>query len=125
MRGFVPAGKDDMGGTAANRLTNQTDGVDGLTLGATGGAEGHVLTEGQLAEHFHFSVGDGGNPLSPVNTTTPIKAQGSIQGAGDSEYELARGDAPATKGLTSGSGSDEAHNNVQPTIVLNYMVRYQ
>ena len=40
-RGRVSAGKDDMGGTSANRLTNQTNGVDGDTLGATGGGGAH------------------------------------------------------------------------------------
>ena len=39
LRGRVIAGQDDMGGSSANRLTNQTGGLDGDTLGATGGAE--------------------------------------------------------------------------------------
>src|SRR5690606_13639822 len=39
LRGRVVAGKDDMGGTSANRLTDQSGGLDGDTLGDTGGAE--------------------------------------------------------------------------------------
>ena len=38
LRGRVPAGKDDMGGSAASRLTTAGGGVDGSTLGAVGGA---------------------------------------------------------------------------------------
>jgi len=37
LRGRVPAGKDNMGGTAANRLTAGGSGVTGTTLGAAGG----------------------------------------------------------------------------------------
>ncbi|MGH6791578.1 MAG: phage tail protein [Methyloceanibacter sp.] len=51
-RGRVTAGKDDMGGTSANRLTNQSGGLNGDTLGATGGAETHTLTEAQFG-HTH------------------------------------------------------------------------
>ena len=39
LRGRVIAGQDDMGGSSANRLTNQSGGLNGDTLGATGGAE--------------------------------------------------------------------------------------
>jgi microcystin-dependent protein len=44
LRGRVIAGQDDMGGSSANRLTNQTGGLNGDNLGATGGAETHLLT---------------------------------------------------------------------------------
>ena len=50
MRGRVVAGKDDMGGSAASRLTNPATtvgGVDGDTLGATGGEEAHTLLEAE------------------------------------------------------------------------------
>ncbi len=39
LRGRVVAGKDDMGGTPANRLTNAVSGFVGTTVGASGGAE--------------------------------------------------------------------------------------
>src|SRR5688572_13618888 len=37
LRGRVVAGKDDMGGSSANRLTDANDGLNGDTLGDTGG----------------------------------------------------------------------------------------
>ena len=52
MRGRVTAGKDDMGGTAASRLT-ATVLTAANTLGATGGTETHTLTTAQLASHNH------------------------------------------------------------------------
>jgi microcystin-dependent protein len=57
-RGRVLAGKDDMGGTSANRLTNQSGGLNGDTLGASGGAETHTLTTAQTPAHTHtFDAG--------------------------------------------------------------------
>src|ERR1044072_5146663 len=41
LRGRVAAGKDDMGGSAASRLTGTTMFPDGVTLGAVGGAQTH------------------------------------------------------------------------------------
>ncbi|HEX5676413.1 MAG TPA: phage tail protein, partial [Alcanivorax sp.] len=53
LRGRVPAGRDNMGGTAANRLTTAGSGVDGVALGAAGGSETHVLTGLQMPSHSH------------------------------------------------------------------------
>lgn len=60
-RGRVVIGKDDMGGTAANRITSAGCGIDGTTLGATGGlqtlqAHTHGLTAASAASsgaHTH------------------------------------------------------------------------
>lgn len=109
-RGRVIAGQDDMGGTSANRLTNPgttVGGVDGDTLGATGGEEVHVLTEEELAEHIHdspspvdFNPRDGGGTGLFWNTLSAIK---------DLE--------------TGPVGEDVAHNNVQPTIIGNHIMK--
>jgi microcystin-dependent protein len=53
MRGRVNAGKDDMGGAAAGRLTLAISGVAGATLGGAGGSEGITLTTGQIPAHNH------------------------------------------------------------------------
>ena len=52
------AGKDDMGGTAAGRLTAAGSGVAGTALGAAGGAETHRLTGGQMPRHSHHITDD-------------------------------------------------------------------
>src|SRR5690606_38235367 len=52
-RGRVPVGRDNMGGSAANRVTATTITPNGNTLGAIGGTQTHVLTIAQLAAHAH------------------------------------------------------------------------
>lgn len=105
LRGRVVAGKDDMGGTSANRLTDQSGGLNGDTLGDTGGSETHTLTEAEMPTHDHDSPS--GNFLLSGAVGTP--------GAGGS------GGGSASATATAGSGG--AHNNVQPTIILNYIIK--
>ena len=104
LRGRVVAGQDDMGGTSANRLTGQSGGVDGDTLGAAGGAEQHQLTLAQLASHAH------------AYTSTGPGAAGYAAGP----YT---GSVPAGAADTTLNGGDGAHNNVQPTFILNYIIK--
>lgn len=131
IRGRVVAGLDNMGGTSANRLTNQSGGVNGDTLGATGGAETHALTSGENAQHSH-TITDPGHfhnitfdrnfdapnsaGFAPLAAVNPGKVGGN-QNGGRTES--------ATTGIssTNNSGSGTAHNNVQPTIILPYILR--
>jgi microcystin-dependent protein len=127
LRGRVVAGQDDMGGSSANRLTAQTGGVEGDTLGAVGGAETHVLTEAQLAAHDHaqtaqqptFTYSDTGSiDLSGGGGTTIVN---SIAASGGETTITPTADA--SPGDTATAGSDAAHNNVQPTIILNKIIK--
>ena len=105
LRGRVVAGQDDMGGSSANRLTDQTGGLNGDTLGDTGGSETHTLSTAQMPSHTHT-----------------VAAQQQV--GGDSTNRGGSGELGAAATITSSStGGDSAHNNVQPTIILNYIIR--
>jgi len=110
LRGRTVAGQDDMGGTSADRLTDQTGGLNGDTLGATGGSETHTLTEAELAAHSH-SLGTNGRVQ--VGNDNGVAYSGKwVSGSGSTiTYS------------TEDTGSDTAHNNVQPTIILNYIIK--
>ena len=105
LRGRVIAGQDDMGGASANRLTNQTGGLNGDTLGGTGGAETHTLTTAQMPSHTHS-----------------VTAQTQV--IGDDVNRGGSGQLGSAETFNTGSaGSGSAHNNVQPTIILNYIIK--
>jgi microcystin-dependent protein len=117
-----------MGGTSADRLTNQSGGVDGDTLGATGGAETHTLTEAQLAAHSHYMLstteGSGAEYRDgPLYYDRPMSMRQDY--AGNGAYSLGYGNDGDTIQVapTETVGSGSAHNNVQPTIILNYIIK--
>jgi len=131
LRGRVIAGKDDMGGASANRLTDQSGGLNGDTLGDSGGSETHTLTEAQLPAHTHtvnsvtvqagtFSGTEGGGSFggpfyasaSGVESVT-VNATTGTTGTGAASH---------TASLAN-TGSGAAHNNVQPTFILNYIIK--
>src|SRR5262245_21305244 len=53
LRGFLLAGKDDMGGVVASRITAGASGIDGTVLGAAGGAQTVMLITAQMPAHGH------------------------------------------------------------------------
>ena len=104
LRGRTVAGKDDMGATSANRLTNQTGGLDGDVLGATGGAETHALALTEMPDSFYYN-----SNLSQVTLDNYAAAN-----------DTARVSDVITHTTQGGGGS---HNNIQPTIILNYIIK--
>lgn len=142
-RGRVGAGKDNMGGTPANRLTNTpTGGVNGDTLGNAGGAQGHQLTSGQGPTHNHVITVNSANTNAtlysqsggtPVSAATPTDRLGAASGdlglrglvANNSLIVatfVAVGNHTHTAS-SANSGSGDSHNNVQPTIIVNYIIK--
>lgn len=131
-RGRVGAGKDDMGGSAAGRLTTAASGVDGLTVGAAGGAQTHTLVTAEIPSHSHTFTG---TPLGTHSHTGNIPFR---QTAGASLTELAAGNvggantlnnatssvsAGTPAGTNANTGGDGAHNNTQPTAVVLKIIK--
>jgi microcystin-dependent protein len=124
LRGRVVAGKDDMGGSSANRLTNADDGLNGDTLGATGGGETQVLVTGNLPAY---------TPAGSVTVTSTLTDwirggssdnYGSIGGFGTyNSPTKAQITSTGTLTGTAQGGTSTAFGVVQPTIILSKILR--
>jgi microcystin-dependent protein len=104
LRGRVWAGKDNMGGSSANRVTDsQADSMGGVM-----GAETHTLTTAELASHSHG-----------------ITAY--MRGSGTAEAKLAAEDRDPDSvvgtATSNTAGSGTAHNNMQPTMFGNWIIK--
>lgn len=130
LRGRVPAGKDNMGGATASRLTSGVSGIAGTTLGAAGGDE-------RLQGHTHTFSGTTGND-SPDHSHNLFDGKQAnlfgwnIFGGGaawwqNGSYTTSGANQRHQHGF---SGTTANHNqsqgaaaNVPPTIVLNYIIK--
>jgi len=73
-------------------------------LADTGGASTHTLTENEMPSHSH-GIGGFANDMN----------------LGTSSFRLSP--TVTSIGETKETGGDQAHNNVQPTIILNYIIK--
>ncbi len=175
-RDYVPVGKGNMGGTAANRITVAATGLNTSTLGAAGGSQTHTLTTAQIPVHTHTAstssggahthtagCADSGNHAHTLTTNstgththTYTAPQATIFFAGGSGQNVPSIDVGATTGsagahahtggtdttglhnhvitVNSGgahthpvtvdnAGSGAAHPILQPSLVMNMMIR--
>jgi microcystin-dependent protein len=115
LRGRVSAGKDNMdntvgtGGGDAGRLTSGSKAaVDGDTLGASGGVQEHLLLheESGVPAHSH--------PYNRHNTVARTSTGANTAGAGN---------LAATTSNNTAADAAQAHTNVQPTLVLNKIIK--
>lgn len=109
LRGRVIAGLDNMGGTSANRLTDAvTGGLNGDTLGDTGGEESHTPALAEMYGHSHNTYGN-----QQTNT--------AATGAANRIIKLTNSGGN-NSGTTNTVGGGNAFNVVQPTIILPYII---
>lgn len=132
LRGRVVAGKDDMGGTAINRLTVGVSGVNGALLNGSGGSQslqGHTHTYSGTTgtdspDHSHnvyFRYIDyyGTANYSPAGNSGQFGFGSGVQSGGASARHT-----HTYSGTTADNGSGGTSQNVQPTLILNYIIKY-
>jgi microcystin-dependent protein len=141
LRGRLIAGKDDMGGSAASRLTSTYFGTSAAALGAVGGSQSHTLTLGELPSGITSS----GSSSITVNTSAGTAfPQGSnaaglgnglaasiTPGANNVPFISSSGSwtfqstmtGTNTINVASNNTSGNAHATIPPTIIANKLLR--
>lgn len=116
LRGRVPIGAGDGGALLTNR-----------TLGQTGGAETHTLTEAEMPSHNHIgTTSTDGNHTHNISGATELAAGNFIETAGAADFRALSTQAAGNHNhtfTTSTKGSDNAHNNMQPFSVVNFIIK--
>ena len=102
LRGRTPVALDNMGGTDAGRLSVAN------TLGGSGGEELHTLTTAEMPSHAHAQVVAANAGTSAIRADFVADGNFSVYPQG------------TNTGSTGGGG---AHNNLQPYMLLNYIIK--
>lgn len=152
LRGRTVAGKDNMGGTTASRITAAVSGVTATTLGATGGDErlhAHDHPNSLASSgHTHAASGAGGDlraaigavssnigaigyqttgTLSPGPSTATYTITGTVGAANQpfNHYTPVYGTTSGPSGTSTAGTSTQGGTaqNLPPTIVLNYIIK--
>lgn len=134
MRGGVAVGKDNMGGSAASRVTTAGSSIDGATLGANGGAQNHTLITAQIPSHTHTGT-TGGESVDHTHQYWRLSSVTDALQLGGASRRMLDYNNPEFSTQTGGrsqnhvhnfttdaTGSGAAHNNVQPTMILNKII---
>lgn len=119
MRGVVAAGMDQMpGGARANRVTRSV----AITIAGKTGEEVHIITVPELAQHSHVITDPGHAHTSKSYTSSGALASTFTRGG---PATTAVGDInPSTTDITiQNTGSNNAHENMQPTVFVTYIVK--
>ena len=110
-RGRVIAGQDNMGGTAANRITNAVSAITGTTLGAAGGDQNVQLhTHGVSDPGHNHSYTFGGNGAAAGSPNYTCGAGANTTGT-------------STTGITIQNYGTGSSANVQPTMIMNKIIK--
>lgn len=121
LRGRLPVGLDNMGGSDAGRLAGSN------TLGAAGGSETVTLTAAQsgLPAHGH-TVNDPGHVHAVDNTINYNIAptfQTGAQGIGQQTINSQAATTGITINNVAAAAASQSHNNMPPYLLLPWIVK--
>ena len=141
LRGLVVSGMDAMpGGARANRMTRSV----AIIIAARTGEETHIISMPEMPQHSHRADGGGGHGGMTVGTDRNLDHQhtaggGEVwwSGAGFNQDAVAPGGKQVLGWNLTGlmdrsidhlhaiyaNGGSGAHENVQPTVFVPYMVK--
>ena len=115
LRGRLPVGKDNLGGTSAGTIVDAA--ADGM--GGTLGTETVALSESELPAHTHVitedvtGATDHTRYVGGISLDTGTGLVFSTENTGDHTHNP----------VAANTGGDVAHSNVQPSLFMNYLIK--
>jgi microcystin-dependent protein len=120
LRGKCAIGSGDGGAALTNR-----------TVGDVGGEETHTLSTAEMPQHSHQIQRKGNgdaDACDPADGNNPhiinADSHATESSACTTDRVLSDGHGGVLKFNTYNTGSGNAHNNMQPFIVLNFLIKY-
>ena len=133
MRGRTIAALDNLGGSAANRLTSTYYGASTTTLGTAGGSQSQTMVQANLpsinftvtipageGNHSH-PTGSNGFGLLTANSSANVGGGGIFGVGGPAGTSAAT--LPEMRGTAASGGSGTPISTVMPAIVISYILR--
>lgn len=116
-RGRYAGGKDDMGGSAASRITTAGGVVDGATIGAVGGTQAITLAAANIPSLTSVNASQA---ISVTSTTNGLKNQqnNAVQSSGFA-FGFNAIETPTAFVSTGNNSISVAYTNASPTTVKN------
>jgi microcystin-dependent protein len=129
LRGRAIFGLDNMGGSAASRITAAGGNFDGTVIGGAGGGQNQTLTQAQLPAVAPTFTGTPTGTLTSNETTflrfaANVGASGGGAGvANPNGYSAATIPSITPAGTISNLGSGNSHPILSPAMTLPYILR--
>jgi microcystin-dependent protein len=130
LRGRAIFGQDNMGGSAASRITVAGGNFDGTVLGGTGGAQNHTLTTAEMPVHNHTATDSGHQHSILARNSSNAGFSYSTGGGQNAIFDLGIGGsnnsntAAASAAITvNNAGNGNAHTVLSPAMTLPYILR--
>jgi microcystin-dependent protein len=144
--GRLLACRENMNGAGAEgRITSAGSGIDGATLGAAGGAQSVTLDTTMIPSHTHANslsdpqhahgVTDPNHSHTPAAGAFVVNSGGGLTIASSGPFGTAGSTAAAATGISinaastgigitnAAAGGGAAHNNMPPTMMVNFIMR--
>lgn len=128
LRGRIAVANDAMGGTPAGRVTATTATPNGVTLGATGGAQVETITQANLPNitlNTAIAAGQGSHShnISPTALSSgPQWAGGAVGGGQAGASATVAATLPAMVGTTPLGGGATDLTTMPPFVIFNYIM---
>lgn len=129
-RGRASFGLDNMGGTAANRVTSAGSGITGTTLGASGGAQTVTIARANLPNEACAVSGSitasttiyNGSGVVSGNGGGTDPGGGGIRGTSNVNISAATGISYSLSASLNGGVTQTAVNKMPPALVCNVII---